>query len=159
MSSSSNVGLVLSYCLLRWELSCVYAATFMSWVCRTCRAGEREGCPAALSAPGCRCRSTQQCAVYAWVACLWHGLGVAAFVLNWIGSRHGSVKVRMNQWLYWRRVKVCLAPNPILAVVDSSLWKSPVTLVQDTVLQLIHLLYLACIVSSRQQEYILIHSA
>lgn len=38
-------------------------------------------------------RSTPQCVRCGWIACLWHGLGAAAFVLNWTGSRHASVKV------------------------------------------------------------------
>ena len=92
MSSSSNIGLVLSYCMLRWELSYVCAATFVSWVRRTCCAREEAGCPAAGSAPSSRCQSTQRSTVHAWIACLWHSPGVAAFVLNWTGSRHASVK-------------------------------------------------------------------
>lgn len=73
----------------------------------------------------------QHSIVYVSVACLWHGLGVAAFVSNWIGSRHLSVKVGAKQWLYWRKVKVHLTPNSILTVVTSGLWKSTVILIQD----------------------------
>lgn len=81
MSSRSNIGLILSYCVLRWKLTYVCAAVFVSWVHRSCRAGEGERCPAAGSASGSQCRNMQQ-SVYVWIACLWHGLGVAAFVSN-----------------------------------------------------------------------------
>lgn len=147
MSSSSNIDLVLSHCMLKRVLSYVCTAMFVSRVCKTCCAGEGERCPAAGSAPGSWCWSMQHSTVYVWIACLWHGLGMAAFVLTWTGSRHASVKVGAKSWLYWNSVKVRLAPNPILAVVNSSLWKSTVILVQDAILQLTDLLYLACIVS------------